>query len=299
MKLLVLGKNGQVGWELQRALAPLGDVVALSREDVDMEDIEALLQVVRRERPEVLLNAAAYTAVDKAESEPDRADRINRVAVEALAQWAATAHARLVHYSTDYVFDGRKPTPYLESDQTAPLSTYGRTKRDGETAILSSGCQFLIFRTSWAHAARGSNFVRTILRLAKERSELKIVADQFGAPTGADLIADTTAFAIAAFTSQESSLASGIYHLTAGGRTTWYDFARFIVAEATERGAHLQTTPDSIAPITSLQYPTAATRPANSILDTSKLKSALGLKLPDWKLSVQRSVAELLESTAT
>jgi dTDP-4-dehydrorhamnose reductase len=246
----------------------------------------------------VLVNAAAYTAVDKAESEPDLADRVNRAAVEALAQWAATANARLVHYSTDYVFDGRKPTPYVESDKTAPQGTYGRTKRDGETAILASGCQHLIFRTSWVHAGRGSNFVRTILRLAKERSELRIVADQFGAPTGAELIADITAIAIAAFTSQKNPLASGIYHLTASGKTTWYDFARFIISEANERGAGLQATPDDIAPIASFQYPTAATRPANSILDTGKLKSALGLNLPDWKLSARRSVAKLLESTA-
>ena len=243
---------------MQRALTPLGDVVAFSRADVDMQDTDALLQVVRRERPEVLLNATAYTAVDKAESEPDVADRVNRVAVEALAQWAAATRARLVHYSTDYVFDGRKPTPYLESDETAPQSVYGRTKRDGETAILASGCQHLIFRTSWVHAGRGNNFVRTILRLAKERHELKIVADQFGAPTGADLIAHTTAIAIAAFTRRENPLSSGVYHVTASGRTTWYDFARFIVTEATELGADLKTTPDTIAPIASFQYPTAA-----------------------------------------
>jgi dTDP-4-dehydrorhamnose reductase len=298
MKLLVLGRNGQVGWELQRALAPLGQVVALSRADADLEDIGALLQIVERECPDVLVNASAYTAVDKAESEPDVADRVNHVAVEALAQWAAATHARLVHYSTDYVFDGRKPTPYVESDETAPQNVYGSTKRDGEAAILASGCQHLIFRTSWVHAGRGSNFVRTILRLAKERSALRIVADQFGAPTGAGLIADITAIAIAAFTKRETSLASGIYHLTASGKTTWYDFARFIVSEAAECGAELQASPDTIAPIASFQYPTAASRPANSILNTSKLKTALGVSLPDWTLHARRSVAELLESKA-
>jgi dTDP-4-dehydrorhamnose reductase len=297
MKLLVLGRNGQVGWELERSLAPLGDVLALSRADGDLEDIEALLHLVRRERPQVLVNATGYTAVDRAEGEPDRADKVNRAAVDTLARWTATTDALFVHYSTDYVFDGRKAASYVESDDTAPQSVYGRTKRDGEAAITASGCQHLIFRTSWVHAARGSNFVRTILRLAKERSELRIVADQFGAPTSAELIADITAIAIATFTRRQAPLPSGIYHLTAGGKTNWYDFARFIVSEATERGARLQTAVDAVVPIEASQYPTAATRPANSMLDTGKLRAALGINLPDWTVHARRSVAELLEGT--
>jgi dTDP-4-dehydrorhamnose reductase len=295
MKFLLLGRNGQVGWELQRALAPLGEVIALSRMELDLCDPDALLRGLASVSPDIVVNAAAYTAVDRAEAEPDRADEINRVAVEALARWAVSADAGLVHYSTDYVFDGRKPIAYLETDQTAPQNAYGRSKRDGETAILASGCRHLILRTSWVHAARGSNFVRTMLRLARERSELKVVADQFGAPTGAELIADATAIAIAAFARREQPLAAGIYHLTASGETSWHDLARFVIAEAVEGGANLKATPDNIAPIASCLYPTAAKRPSNSLLDTGKLRAALGIKLPDWKAGVRRTVAELLE----
>jgi dTDP-4-dehydrorhamnose reductase len=295
MKLLLLGRNGQVGWELQRALVPLGEVIATSRSELDMHDPDALLRGVERVSPDIIVNAAGYTQVDKAESEPDRADRINRVAVEVLARWAAAADAQFVHYSTDYVFDGRKPAAYVETDETAPQNAYGRSKRDGETAILASGCRHLILRTSWVYAARGSNFVRTMLRLSRERSELSVVDDQSGAPTGAELISDVTAIAIAAFMRKEDRLPAGIYHLTADGETSWHGLARFIIAEAMERGCVLKATPEVVAPIASSQYPTAATRPSNSLLDTSKLRAALGIRLPHWKSGVRRAVAELLE----
>ena len=217
-------------------------------------------------------------------------------AVAALAGWAAASNCWLVHYSTDYVFDGRKTSPYVETDEAAPQNTYGRSKRAGENAILASGCRHLIFRTSWVHAPRGSNFIRTILRLAGEQNELRVVADQCGAPTGADLVADVTATAIAAAARQEDPLASGIYHLAAAGRTTWHEFARFIVSEAIERGAMLRTAEDAIVPIASTEYHTAASRPANSLLDTGKLRAALGIELPNWKIGARRSIAGLFET---
>ena len=238
--------------------------------------------------------AAGYTAVDKAESEPERADRINRGAVEALAGWAAASNCWLVHYSTDYVFDGRKTSPYVETDEAAPQSAYGRSKSAGEDAVLASGCRHLIFRTSWVHSARGINFVRTILRLASQQDELRVVTDQCGAPTGAELVADVTAMAIAAIARRDDPLASGIYHVAAAGRTTWHEFARFIVSEAIERGAMLRATEDAIVPIASSEYRTAAKRPANSALDTGKLRAALGIDLPDWTISARRSIAQLL-----
>jgi dTDP-4-dehydrorhamnose reductase len=298
MKLLILGRDGQVGWELQRALVPLGEVVALSRAQADLEYPEALIGAVAAECPDMLVNAAAYTAVDKAESEPGRADRINRAGVEALAGWAAASNCWLVHYSTDYVFDGRKTSPYVETDETAPQGAYGRSKRAGEDAVLASGCRHLIFRTSWVHSARGANFVRTILRLASQQEQLRVVADQCGAPTGAELVADVTAMAIAAVARRDDPLASGVYHLAAAGRTTWHEFARFIVAEAIERGAVLRATADAIVPIATSEYRTAAKRPANSLLDTGKLKAALRIELPDWTIGARRSIAELVENGA-
>ena len=227
MKLVILGRDGQIGWELQRALVPLGEVVALSRAPRPILNIQKLsIGAVEAECPDILVNAAGYTAVDKAESEPERADRINRGAVEALAGWAAASNCWLVHYSTDYVFDGRKTSPYVETDEAAPQSAYGLSKSAGEDAVLASGCRHLIFRTSWVHSARGINFVRTILRLASQQDELRVVTDQCGAPTGAELVADVTAMAIAAIARRDDPLASGIYHVAAAGRTTWHEFAR-------------------------------------------------------------------------
>ena len=292
MRLLVLGKNGQVGWELQRALAPLGEVIALGRAEADLENPAQLRNAVIAAGPGVIVNAAAYTAVDKAESEPERADRINHRAVAELAAMAADRGALLVHYSTDYVFDGRKSGPYIETDATAPRSVYGRTKLAGEAAIAASGVRHLIFRTSWVHSGRGSNFIRTMLRLAAERDSLRVVADQTGAPTSAALIAELTAQAIAA------NLASGTYHLTAAGETSWHGLARFVIAEALAAGVPLKTTPDAVAPVTTADYPTPAARPANSRLDTTKLRTALAITLPDWRDGARRSVTELIERQA-
>ena len=292
MRLLVLGKNGQVGWELQRALAPLGEVIALGRAEADLENPAQLRNAVIAAGPGVIVNAAAYTAVDKAESEPERADRINHRAVAELAAMAAERGALLVHYSTDYVFDGRKSGPYIETDATAPRSVYGRTKLAGEAAIAASGVRHLIFRTSWVHSGRGSNFIRTMLRLAAERDSLRVVADQTGAPTSAELIADVTAQAIAA------NLASGTYHLAAAGEASWHGLARFVIAEALAAGVPLKTTPDAVAPVTTADYPTPAARPANSRLDTAKLRTALAITLPDWRDGARRSVTELIERQA-
>ena len=293
MRILVLGKTGQVGWELQRALSTLGEVIALGRDKADFEQVAQLKSAVSNASPDVIVNATAYTAVDQAESEPDRADRVNHRAAADLAELAARRGAWLVHYSTDYVFDGRKSTAYAETDETAPQSVYGRTKRDGETAVLDSKANALILRTSWVHAGRGQNFVRTILRLASEREELRVVADQVGAPTGAELIADVTAHAVAAIT-RGTPIAAGIYHLAAAGETTWHGLAQFAVAEARQLGAPLKMTPEGILPINTADYPTAAVRPANSRLDTRKLRKALGTTLPDWRVHASRSVAQLL-----
>lgn len=290
MRLLLLGKNGQIGWELQRSLSPLGEVIALGRADADLADAAQLRDAVTTAAPDVIVNAAAYTAVDQAESEPDRADRVNHRAVAELAQLAAKRGALLVHYSTDYVFDGRKSGAYVETDTPAPKNVYGRTKLASEEAIAASGARHLVFRTSWVHAGRGSNFIRTILRLAAERDTLRVVADQIGAPTSAALIADTTAQAIAA------NLASGTYHLTAAGETSWHGLAQFAIATA--RGAGVPIKASTIEPITTADYPTAAARPANSRLDTTKLCTALGVTLPDWRDGARQSVLQLMEKQA-
>ena len=292
MRLLVLGKNGQVGWELQRSLAPLGDVIALGREEADLENAAQLRDAVAAAAPDVIVNAAAYTAVDKAESEPARADRINHQAVADLAEIAADTGALLVHYSTDYVFDGRKAGPYVETDVTAPLGVYGRTKLAGEAAIAASGARHLTFRTSWVHAGRGANFIRTMLRLAAERDSLRVVADQTGAPTSAALIAEITAQAITA------NLASGTYHLTASGETSWHGLAQFAIAEALAAGVPLKAKPDAVIPITTADYPTPAARPANSRLDTGRLRVAMGITLPDWRDGARQTISQLIERQA-
>ncbi len=295
MKILLLGKNGQVGWELQRALAPLGVVVALDRAGADglrgdLEDLDGLGRTVRRLAPEVIVNAAAYTAVDKAETDVERAGRINAEAPGVLAAAAAELGALLVHYSTDYVFDGSGDRPWREDSPTGPLSVYGRTKLAGEDAIRASGCRHLIFRTSWVHAARGGNFARTMLRLAAERERLTVIADQIGAPTGAELIADVSAHAIRA-TRAEPHL-GGTYHLVADGATSWHGYAHFVIDTARELGVSLKV--GEIAPIASRDYPTAAARPLNSRLDTQRLRSAFGLHLPDWRDGVARMLREIL-----
>ena len=295
MKILLLGKNGQVGWELQRALAPLGALVALDRAGADglrgdLEDLDGLARTVRKIAPDVVVNAAAYTAVDKAETDVARAQCINAEAPGVLAAAAAEVGALLVHYSTDYVFDGSGDKPWREDSPTGPLSVYGRTKLAGEDAIRASACRHLIFRTSWVHAARGGNFARTMLRLAAERERLTVIADQIGAPTGADLIADVSAHAIRA--SLAAPALSGTYHLVADGETSWHGYARFVIETARELGVSLKV--EEIAPIATRDYPTAAARPLNSRLDTQRLRSAFGLHLPDWRDGVARMLREIL-----
>jgi dTDP-4-dehydrorhamnose reductase len=298
MKILVLGKDGQVGWELQRALAPLGDVVALGRSEADLENHDALRRRVREVAPQIVVNAAAYTAVDKAESEPGRARNINADAVAALAEETRRLDGWLVHYSTDYVFDGRKPGAYTETDATAPESVYGRTKRDGEEAVRAAGGRHLTFRTSWVYAARGRNFAKTILRLATERDELKVVNDQLGAPTGAELIADVTALCLSRLTHDPAlaERATGTYHLVAGGETSWHGYAQLLLAEARRHGAVMKTPPERVRPISTAEYPLPATRPLNSRLDTTKLRTTFGLRLPPWEEGVRRVVEEMMGS---
>jgi dTDP-4-dehydrorhamnose reductase len=297
MKILLLGKNGQVGWELQRSLAPLGEVLALDRHSTawcgDLSQPERLAQTVRSWRPDVIVNAAAHTAVDKAESEPDLARCLNATAPAALALAAAEVGAWLLHYSTDYVFNGQGNTPWQETDATGPLSVYGQTKLEGEQAIVASGCKHLIFRTSWVYGARGGNFARTMLRLAGERERLTVIDDQHGAPTGADLIADVTAHAIRQVMQPQASLA-GIYHLVAGGETTWHGYARHVIAQARLIQPQLALKVTDIAPVPTSAFPTPAQRPLNSRLNTLKLQQAFGLVLPPWQQGVDRMLAEIL-----
>jgi dTDP-4-dehydrorhamnose reductase len=287
MKILLLGAAGQVGTESQRALAPLGEIAAFDRPEMDFTNADSLRQLVRSVGAEVIVNAAAYTAVDKAETEQDIAEHLNHNAVAVLADEAKRANALLVHYSTDYVYDGTKPTPYVETDATNPLSVYGATKLRGDLAIEASGCRHIIFRTTWVYAAHGNNFIKTMLRLAKERDELTVIADQHGAPTSAELLADVTAKAIKAGDMQ------GLYHLAAAGETTWHGFAQFILTEAQKRGVVLRAGPEKVKAIPTSAYPTPAKRPANSRLNTDKLKAALKIDLPPWELHARRVIATI------
>jgi len=297
MKILLLGKDGQVGWELQRSLAPLGQVLALnSRSQAhcgDLANLSGLAETVRAYAPDVIVNAAAYTAVDKAESDREQAFKINAEAVGVLSRAAADCGALLVHFSTDYVFPGQGTQAWREVDSVGPLNTYGESKLAGEQAIQAAGCQHLIFRTCWVYAARGSNFAKTMLRLAAERDSLGVIDDQHGAPTGAELIADITAHAITA-TRRNPALA-GLYHLAAGGETTWCGYARFVLEQAAAQGVALKARAEQVNPLTTDAYPTPAKRPANSRLDTNKLQKAFALTLPDWRLGVARMLTEIHE----
>jgi dTDP-4-dehydrorhamnose reductase len=298
LKILLLGKNGQVGWELQRALAPLGQVIAPRRDATapfsgDLANIDALAGSVRSIAPDVIVNAAAYTAVDRAESEPELAHVVNGLAPGVLARESAALGAWLVHYSTDYVFDGTGTTPWTENAPTGPLNVYGRTKLEGEDGIRASGCRHLIFRTSWVYAARGNNFPRTMLRLAAERDSLGVIDDQFGAPTGADLLADITAHALRTVRNERGL--SGTYHVAAAGETTWHAYASRVIDVARASGQPVKVSQDAIRPIPSRSFPTPAKRPANSRLDTRKLRCAFDLALPDWTSGVDRLLDELLE----
>ena len=315
MNILLLGKNGQVGWELQRSLSPLGTVTALDRQGGftadgqplcgDLADLDGLARTVRTLRPDVIVNAAAHTAVDKAESEPELARCLNAQAPTVLAREAAALGAWLVHYSTDYVFDGSGTQPWLETDATGPLGVYGQTKLEGEQGIAASGCRHLIFRTSWVYAARGGNFAKTMLKLAKDRERLTVINDQFGAPTGADLIADVTAHAIrqvrlqtrmandAANEPDCAASLSGIYHLVASGVTTWFDYANHVLGLDVQGGFAPGLAVKEVAPVPSTAFVTTAKRPHNSRLSTAKLQQAFGLTLPAWQQGVNRMLAEI------
>ena len=294
--ILLLGAEGQVGWELQRALAPLAELTICNRDTGNLEDLDALRALVQEHQPDIIVNAAAYTAVDKAESDERRARLINAEAVAVLAEEARKLNAWLVHYSTDYVFDGSGERAFSEEDATGPLSVYGQTKREGEEAILGSGCRHLVLRTSWVFAARGANFAKTMLRLASERHELRVIADQFGAPTSAELIADVTGQILGQVLRGEvTSDRSGIYHLVAAGEVSWHGYASFVVDEARRLGMALKCPIDRVLPIATTDYPLPARRPANSRLDTTKLRSTFGLTLPHWEFHVRRLLAELIQ----
>ncbi|UZG44637.1 dTDP-4-dehydrorhamnose reductase [Caldimonas thermodepolymerans] len=299
MKLLLLGPHGQLGWELRRALAPLGEVIALDRRGDpvrgwcgDLMQPVALARTVEALRPDAIVNAAAYTDVDRAEREPGLAMRCNAEAPAALARAAAQLGAWLLHYSTDYVFDGSGEHPFDETAPPAPLNTYGRSKLEGEERIRASGCRHLILRTGWLHAARGENFVSAMLRLGAERERLQVVADQVGAPTGADLVADLSAHALRA-AMQQPALA-GTYHVAASGWTSWHGYALRVFDGARRRGFALRVTPDAVEPIPSSAWPAAARRPLNGRLDTTRFRAAFGLHLPPWEAGVERLLDERL-----
>ncbi|WP_157263656.1 dTDP-4-dehydrorhamnose reductase [Azohydromonas aeria] len=299
MRILLLGKNGQVGWELQRALASLGELVALDHAGApglcgDFRDPEGVAATVRALRPDVVVNAAAHTAVDKAEGEPEVAALLNAATPAAIAREAAALGAWLVHYGTDYVFDGSGTAPRGEDAPTAPLSVYGRTKLDGEEAIRASGCRHLILRTSWVYAARGGNFARTMLRLAAEREALNVIDDQVGAPTGADFLADVAAHALRAAMARPEL--GGTYHAVAAGETSWHGYACFVIEWARAHGLPVKVAADAVRPIPTSAYPTPAQRPLNSRLSTARLQRAFGLVPPPWQQGVQRMLTEAFGS---
>ena len=298
MRILLLGKNGQVDWELQRSLAPLGEVIALDRDGAeglcgDLADLDGLAATVRKLAPDVIVNAAAYTAVDKAETEQAQASLINGEAPGVLAREAAALGAWLVHYSTDYVFDGSGEQLWNEDAPTGPLSSYDRSKLAGETAVRATGVKGLLLRTSWVYAARGHNFAKTMLRLATERDSLNVVADQFGAPTGAELIADVTAQMLRqVFAAADSAALAGTYHLAAG-ETSWHGFARFVLEHAEQSGITLKVAADQLGAIATEAYPLPAPRPRNSRLALGKLEHAFQLKMSPWQQGVQRMLNEI------
>ena len=306
MKILLLGKSGQVGQALQRTLAPLGELVALDRSQEtsglcgDLGQPEALATTIRQLRPDVIVNAAAYTAVDKAESEPEQARLINANAPEVLAREAEALGAWLIHYSTDYVFNGSGTEPWQETDPTAPLNVYGQSKLEGELRVQAACTRHLIFRTSWVYAAHGNNFAKTMLKLAQERERLTVINDQWGAPTGAELIAGVTASAIQKVFAKSNLDANqnafaGIYHLVAGGETQWHAYASHVIRQAKMLRPDMPWAVQEIVPVPSTAFVTAAQRPHNSRLNTGKLQAAFGISLPDWQQGVDSMLAEILE----
>ena len=295
MKILLIGKSGQVGFEAQRSLAPIGEVAAVGYPECDLSQPDSIRRVIRAMQPAVIVNAAAYTSVDKAESEAELATAINAAAPAVIGEEAARIGARVVHYSTDYVYDGTKTGAYLEDDATNPLSVYGTTKRDGDLALAASGAEHFIFRTSWVFGAHGANFVKTVLRLAAERDRLNVVGDQIGAPTAAALIADVTAQAIGQTRFRPAAaIPSGTYHLVAGGETSWHGFAQAIIRGAAARGRALRMAPEAVRAITTAEYPLPAGRPANSRLDASRLSQTFGLVLPDWRSGLDHVLDQLI-----
>ena len=304
MRILLLGKGGQVGWELQRSLSVLGQVLALDFDTTEVDGVpvcgdfsqpERVAQTVRDLKPDVIVNAAAHTAVDKAQSEPDLARLLNATTPGLIALEAKKLGAWLMHYSTDYVFDGSGTTPWLETDAPAPLNVYGHTKLEGEQAITQSGCQHVMLRTSWVYGARGGNFAKTMLKLAQEREELKVINDQVGAPTGADVLADVTA-QIIAHTRMASGDESGIYHCVAAGQTTWFDYANHVLglARSINPAMHIKA---QVLPVPTSAFPTPAQRPHNSRLNTDKLQHTFGLTLPHWQTGVSRMLTEFLDKS--
>ncbi|TCK07244.1 dTDP-4-dehydrorhamnose reductase [Marinobacterium mangrovicola] len=289
MKILITGGNGQVGFELQRSLALFGEVLVPTRQKLDLASHTAVEDYLQTHHPGLIINAAAYTAVDKAESEPDKARRLNAQLPSQLAAYAKANDILLVHYSSDYVYPGIGDKPFSEDAETGPLGVYGQTKLEGDEAITANGCRHLIFRTSWVYSARGNNFMKTMLRLAKDKNGLNIVADQVGAPTPARLIANVTAHAVA------RSLPSGTYHLAPKGSTSWHGFAQAIFKLAKEKGEELKVGPEQAHPIPTSEYPTPAQRPLNSRLNLSKLETALNVQLPDWQSQLQLTLGEYLE----
>lgn len=296
MKILLLGKNGQLGWELQRSLACLGELVALDRQSAehcgDLSDLAGLADTVRALRPDVLVNAGAYTAVDQAESDEDMARTVNALAPAVLAREAAALGALMVHFSTDYVFDGSGQKAWTELDTPAPLNVYGRTKLEGERAVQTVCPKHLIFRTSWVYAARGGNFVKTMLSLAQERERLTVIDDQWGAPTGADLLADVAAHCIRQVVNRLGDV--GLYHLVASGQTSWFGYAEYVLARALIAQQAIKIVAKDIVAVASAAYVTPAARPLNSRLDTQRLQAVFGLRLPPWQFGVDRLLAEIL-----
>ncbi len=296
MVILLFGPNGQVGWELQRSLAPLGEIIALDRHgrerySGDLADVQSVQAAIQGYSPDVIVNAAAYTNVDQAESEPEMARMINAQCLEIMTHEAGKIDALFVHYSTDYVFDGSGVRPWQEEDVPNPINVYGQTKLEGERAIVSSGCRYLIFRTSWVYSLHGHNFLHTILRLAAQREYLRVINDQIGTPTGAELIADVTAHAVRL--AQRKSSYLGIYHLAAGGETSWWGYARLLVDVAAKLGMKVKVHAEDIEPVLSTAFPTSARRPCNSRLNTTRLAQTFGLYLPSWEQGVVRVIREL------
>lgn len=298
IRILVLGRSGQLAWELRRTLLPLGDVVAVEQPELDLRRPESLVRVLDRVEPDVIVNAAAFTAVDRAESELAAAEAINATAPALLARDAARRNALLIHYSTDYVFDGTKPEPYVETDTPNPLGVYGATKLAGERAIRASAADHLVLRTSWVYAARGGNFLRTMLRLAAERERLRVVADQIGAPTWARYLAEASAQILARALAERAAgtFASGLFHLSGGGETSWHGFASAILAQAQRIDPAIALKAREVVAIATGDYPLPARRPANSRLDCAQVRRRFGIEVPDWSIGLGLCLEELLSS---